>query len=251
VSGGLLFMDPLVTAIWQGRKTQTRRVIPELAGHVGPFDFRQESEDPLVFSALAPGLGEPIRFRAKHAPGEVLAVREAWSVEARNVVPGGVVAVATAGGRVERPTPVAAQVRVAYRAFGTRSLTFTGDEWTPEIERQSEPTPGKWRPSIFFPTWAVRLRVRIRSVRPERLHAITADDVRSEGVNWHTLRDLLTLVDRKKRIPTELAGEALEAGESGDLLAMWRVGWMAINGRKSWDSDPLVLVYEFEKATSP
>jgi hypothetical protein len=42
--------------------------------------------------------------------------------------------------------------------------------------------PERWTPGIHMPRWACRLVLEVESVRIERLHAITEEDARAEGM---------------------------------------------------------------------
>ena len=82
----------------------------------------------------------------------------------------------------------------------------------------------KLTPSIHMPRWASRLALRVTSVRVERLHAITEDDARAEGVL--TVDGLLSAMTPRER-----------------FACLWR----EINGgRASWDANPWVWVVSFK-----
>ena len=81
----------------------------------------------------------------------------------------------------------------------------------------------RWRPSIHMPRERARLSLRVTSVRVERLHAITDEDARAEGV--------LTLEPR--------TGATTARERFADM-------WSEINGRASWDASPWVWVVSFE-----
>lgn len=81
----------------------------------------------------------------------------------------------------------------------------------------------KLTPSIHMPRWASRLTLRVTSVRVERLHDITEDDARAEGV--------LTLEPR--------TGAASAHERFADL-------WSEVYGRASWDANPWVWVVSFK-----
>lgn len=81
----------------------------------------------------------------------------------------------------------------------------------------------RWRPSIHMPRNRSRITLRVTSVRVERLHAITEDDARAEGVL--TVDGLLSAMAPRER-----------------FACLWR----EINGgRASWDANPWVWRVEF------
>jgi hypothetical protein len=81
----------------------------------------------------------------------------------------------------------------------------------------------RWRPSIFLPRWACRILLDVREVRIERLQDITEDDAYAEGV------------------PTSLT----LAGES--CRAAYARLWDTINPKTPWKSNPWVWVISFSR----
>jgi hypothetical protein len=138
----ILFSGPMVRAILDGRKTQTRRVIRSPEKYTGIRECG---------------------FCCPHGqPGDRLWVRETWIV--------GHPAGEEGQWSVLRPTGhTDRDGRVFYRA------TFKEPD-------PNEAGRMIWRPSIFMPRWASRLTLEITDVRVERLQEITREDVRAEGV---------------------------------------------------------------------
>lgn len=136
------FPAPMIRALLDGRKSQTRRVLkpfaydrklrPAMDGYKPPpLDLWQVSTD------------GPF-FRLPYAIGDRLYVREAacW--------------VSAWGWR--------------YRA--------DNDDLT---EKRADGEVGKWRPPILMPRWASRLTLTVTDVRVQRLQEISADDAVAEG----------------------------------------------------------------------
>ncbi len=87
----------------------------------------------------------------------------------------------------------------------------------------------RWRPSIHMPKWAARIHLKITRVRLERLQRISYEDAKSEGVEfWRNTETL-------KGLPPC----SCHYYEFEDL-------WAHINGRRSWNFNPLVWVVDFE-----
>lgn len=89
-----------------------------------------------------------------------------------------------------------------------------------------------WRPSIHMPRWASRITLEIESVRVERLHEITEEDAKAEGV---TLGEDRSWAHREAGLeykPHVIAFSSL---------------WQSINGKGSWDANPWVWVIQFKR----
>ena len=150
----ILFSGPMVRAILDGRKTQTRRIVMPQP----PSDFERAeawlSSPVMGWTAASSPSGPWHRVRSPYGTiGERLWVREAWRVDI------------THDGKPPRSVPRSA--RVAYEAG--------------EGDRLAR--PGRYRHARFMPRWASRLTLEVVNVRVERLQAITEDDARAEGVN--------------------------------------------------------------------
>lgn len=109
-----------------------------------------------------------------------------------------------------------------------------------------------WRPSILMPRWASRITLEITGRRVERLHDITDEDIRAEGVTAEAVRALLgrDTVDlgivsaNGRRDPRSVVATPIA---DLSLRELWEVGWTAINGAESWASNPFVRVIRFRR----
>lgn len=143
----ILFSGPMVRAILDGSKTQTRRVAkhPLAQAAVRINSYKGQSE----FDCILPdGTGGIIQCPYGN-PGDRLWVRETWAHERDG-------------------TGCPDDTGVLYRA--------TDPGW------DDEGTGLRWRPSIYMPRWASRITLEITAVRVERLQSISEADARAEGV---------------------------------------------------------------------
>lgn len=144
----ILFSTPMVQAILEGRKTQTRRIIknlhpvngdglPDKNGEsfyceAGYFDIRNDL------------------YNHNKQPGNILWVRETW----------------------QNSECFDYQVKNQYVYKANRDDAEFAKEYSV-----------KWRPSIFMPREACRLFLKVKNVRVERLQEISGQDVLAEGVD--------------------------------------------------------------------
>jgi hypothetical protein len=148
----ILFSAPMVRAILEGRKTQTRRVVkprrdPDFGCELSPGEIAGEIRD---------GHYEICPYGQ---PGARLWVREAFSgPHCMDAVP---------------PSKWGRSSRIWYWADGNPQ---DGD-WT------------KPKPSIHMPRWASRITLEITGVRVERLHQISEEDALAEGVHRFDWQD--------------------------------------------------------------
>lgn len=141
---GLMFKAPLVRAILEGRKTQTRRIVKGV-GHDNCIQVRQPGKTKAgVFSHVmdAPKLG----LCPMGQPCDRLYVREAHAHH-----------------------PQFAEI--AFRADGEEFEDADGFLWEP-----------KWTPAIHMKKEDARIWLEITGVRVEHLQQITEADAKAEGV---------------------------------------------------------------------
>ncbi len=210
----ILFSGEMVSAILDGRKTQTRRVIkpqpPALwdacAACAGCFCFYRAS-DPDFHGYKKCPYGQP---------GDRLWVRETWaSLDSVDHL---------------SPKDIELLCRDAgYKTGPCGDLWYQADnsyrQWGDDKQ-----TKGKWRPSIHMPRWASRINLEITDVRVERLQDITEDDAVAEGVQYFITSGKMTRSEMSMR------------SAFADL-------WDSINFKRGygWDTNPWVWVVEFKR----
>lgn len=97
----------------------------------------------------------------------------------------------------------------------------------------------KWKPGIYLPRSAARIVLEVRNVRIERLHEITDDGARAEGV-----RPFFEQFSNFGRDQTITTGEL---ARDEPYRASYAVLWDEINGdRALWKANSLVCVVEFK-----
>ena len=138
---GLMFKAPLVRAILEGRKTQTRRIVKRLPLRINRDANAMEIDVANIengeFAKRVPcPMGKP---------GDRIYVRETYAHH-----------------------PQFAQI--AFRADGEEFEDADGWLWAP-----------KWTPSIHMPKQAARIWLEITGVRVERLQSISESDAQAEG----------------------------------------------------------------------
>lgn len=146
----ILFSAPMVRALLDGSKTQTRRAL-----RIQPIDVIPMNGDArgINWAGLLSREPEPkgILFRCKFGvPGDLLWVRETH----RKII-------GQSGGWIET------DYRATYK-HGERMGDHIGAK-------------AKWTPSIFMPRAASRITLRITEVRCERLNDISNEDAAAEG----------------------------------------------------------------------
>lgn len=104
---------------------------------------------------------------------------------------------------------------------------------------------GNWKPSIFMPKEAARIFLKVKEVRVEKVQDISESDAIEEGIIKlnqsfaQLLTDGIQYLDYSKK--PELFNDGLSGKESYKSL------WEKINGPGSWDLNPWVWVYNFER----
>ena len=171
----ILFSSPMIRALLDGRKTQTRRVLklngarPAFCGGRGDLDdptcWGWEDTNHGDWITLEKDPGQRMGWRdwgGAPRAGDRLWVREAWqTVDAYEDV---------------KPSEMG----------GDEPILYVADDY---VERWGWPgCGGRWgrkRAGIHMPRWSSRLTLTVTDVRVQRLQEITVEDALAEGIVDH------------------------------------------------------------------
>lgn len=174
----ILFNGPMVRAILEGRKTQTRRAVKPQPEIYTTADGRATWRH-----GKRVGTGPNAEAWTCHAidrcpygqPGDRLWVRETWAE---------ICHAGDAECYCEDEESRREHHRFEYRADTENKRP--GD-WPDPSETEFQDAPG-WRPSIHMPRKASRITLEITEVRVQRLQEISEEDARAEGVDVFRVR---------------------------------------------------------------
>lgn len=203
----ILFSTPMVQAILDGSKTQTRRVVkPQPVDFVNdphydiqiPYKGNMVNGIPLgkQVGGLSPAIKCPYG-----QPGDILWVRETWQQRSEK-----------------------AQLMGFDKYIHKAGWKYCTD--------------GGWKPSIHMPKEACRLFLRMKSARVERLQDMSEKDARAEGVK-KTYSEASQMIFYKDYLNPDC--------EWRSPIYSFQSLWESINGAESWDANPWVWVVEFER----
>lgn len=194
---------PMVRAILDGRKTQTRRIIPVQPDSFGPPQWwvpeyckqiRPPSEEVYKTEALK---------RCKYGqPGDILWVRETWQTW----------------------------------ALGWIFKASYGDELPKGI---------KWKPSIFMPREASRIRLEVTDIRVERPQDISEEDCMAEGIERAGYGYKSYEIIHAGRHKGEPNPHSVIPNNSP--ITSYMELWESINGLNSWELNLWVWVISFKR----
>ncbi len=149
----ILFSPPMVQAIWDDRKTKTRRVakISFLPGFNPDWTgYKPILENGKFFLEGSNHKQATTEVKIPYQVGDILWVRETWcNINKDGIAP---------------------------------EYYYLADCLRPWVEDYS-PADWKWKPSIHMPRIAARLFLKVKDIRVERLQNITGWDVLAEGVD--------------------------------------------------------------------
>ena len=206
----IIFSGPMVRAILEDRKTQTRRVIlkPERYNHIRecvyccPYGIERsrlwvrETWRLLLVNGVLGGRAEfaTIQFKEKFG---VLDYRKDWREHYRKLL--------------DREAPL--------------SANGVGDMY------------GPWHPSIYMPRWASRITLEITDVRVERVQEISEEDAIAEGIEQ---------VEKRAFGYKDYEGNV---GATFQPWQSFMTLWDSINLKRGygWDTNPWVWMLSFKR----
>lgn len=205
----IIFSAPMVRALMDWRKTQTRRVLkpqPKVLKNgiwYRPYPVLRPLQWEYLHGDRIAGFAD-----TRYAPGDRLWVREAFSYETLDVDRNG---------------------------FMPPWYWADGNPMSGDFTRPKSP--------IHMPRWASRLTLTVTDVRVQRLHDISEEDAIAEGVEpLHTgyfpygITTFLTTFVGDREVPAQCCRTAKHSYE---ML------WNSLHGPDAWDANPWVAAYSF------
>lgn len=208
----ILFSAPMVRAILDDRKTQSRRILKATVSSTLAKFHRVDKFGNAIFTD-----GTVVRCPYGQ-PGDQLWVRETFYIDWTPLDEGPL--------PKEWPDDLPDDC-IYYLADGNCCAQI------PECQCASEGKP-RWRPSIHMPRWASRITLEITGVRVERLQDISDEDAIAEGCPGSFIP--ATCFNGEISGP----GGQLPAEEFAEL-------WESINGPGSWERNDWCWVLEFRR----
>lgn len=222
----ILFSAPMVRALLDGRKTQTRRIVkpqpPTEVRDAGVICSATTSSNglwswlddtSLEWASIVGGY-----FRCPYGvPGDQLWVRETCRAE-------------------ELPSGLDGVRYIADDAFrAIENSQKAADQWC-ELNAYSDRT-GATVPPIHMPRWASRILLEVTDVRVQRLQDISEADATAEGTPCYVCGGVL---DGRREADCHCFHRKATASD-------YRCLWEQINSADSWDANPWVWAISFKR----
>lgn len=214
----ILFSTPMVQAILEGKKTQTRRIVkPHPKQELDFFGWELHPKKLRV----AFGTGNKVDSFHNFPFGQVGDVL--WVKETSCFVQLEHAHILLEGAKDKNQMMYKASVHEDWMKFAKEQFNY------------------KWTPSIFMPKNACRIWLEITDIRIERLNDISDENAKKEGI-----------------ILSEHSTENIDLWHRYDdgsytflPQTSFRTLWESINGKGSWNENPYVWVIEFERIQKP
>lgn len=231
----ILFNTEMVRAILDGRKDATRRIVKGFIPDDAVWGYTAFTPKGCIScrGTFADGYGEKF-FKLPCEPRDILYVRETW--------------------QCWRAHRYEATADIRFRAGGDDVRLQFANGNTDSINRLYYDSfvhkwfshNGEWKPSLFMPKEAARIWLKVTNVRVERLHEITEDGAKAEGINeewarswWHPTYD----DPDSGGYPRYRDTFALDLWNSTIKKSAF--------DKYGWDANPWVWVIEFERCEKP
>lgn len=207
----MLFSGPMVRAILEGRKTQTRRVV-KLPRHEEHDSYdRAREHEPSYWQLGIREFNVYVAIEPPCRPGDLIYVKEPWAVHEKY------------DGCMPSQIPP-----------GLLDLHYLADGPVPKE------LGGRYRHARFMMRYFARLWLRVVSVRAERLQEISEEDARAEGLfEWLNAADI-----------PHYGIEVGDVWERDPRKTFKRL-WDSTYGPGAWDRNPWVWRIEFDRSEKP
>jgi hypothetical protein len=216
----MLFSAPMVRAICDGTKTQTRRIVKNPDTAIECCDIARLHDQKEVIENYCP-YGKP---------DDQLWVRETFQP---------IFAEGFDHHSSEYPN---------YSTGFGYAVSYPATDGIIEFVDADDNIVSRCTPSIHMPRWASRIQLKIVRVRVERLNDISVEDAIAEGVEG---MDQPTggddYQDYWRDYGVTEKDDDVWPWFAGDPISSYKSLWEKINGSESWQSNPWVWVIEFKR----
>jgi hypothetical protein len=211
----MLFSTPMVQAILNKLKNQTRRTkgLDKINENPNNWEFvglgpnpENEKDDALHAYFKIVGTDTWMHIKCPYGIiGDILWVRETW---------------------INGPNYPEFGERYRYKASESKQFI---SEW-------------KWKPSIFMPKAACRIKLQVEKINVERLNDISKIDAISEGIEY---KEMLAVDGFFFMFKNYLARKRDLLHWNRNPIDSYESLWDKINDKGSWDKNPWVWVIKF------
>lgn len=227
----ILFNTEMVRAILDGRKDATRRIVKGFIPDDAVWGYTAFTPKGYIScrGTFADVYGEKF-FKLPCESGDILYVRETWTEECGKYYY-----------RADYDSDYLDPCETLSGGYPASCRNHAGCEWCTATSARIH-----WHPSIHMPKEAARIWLKVTDVRMERLHEITEDGAKAEGINeewarswWH---------------PTYYDPDSGGYPRYRDTFALdlWNSTIKKSDlDRYGWDANPWVWVIEFERCEKP
>lgn len=235
----MLFSRPMIRALIDGRKSQTRRVLYRKTKNLGSARFDHRYPSPRLDMSRPdrmPGESWTLSSWAEAAPGDRIWVRESWRTF-------GTLDELSPTGLWPRPHK---GVGIAFEAGGGLSIGPKEGGATRHCDYGEEARPelrGCLRASMHLPRWGSRLTLIVENVRVQRLQEISEEDAAAEGIE--RIDDPRGAAWRSYETSPGGLPHPHAAVPNASPVTSYRELWTSLHGADSWLADPWVAAISF------
>lgn len=222
----IIFSSKMVRAILEGKKSQTRRVLKKQPG------FVFYGNEKYTWKVSGGDYSKDKNLKCRYGkPGDFLWVKEKYALSVFDPE--------TFERDTKNPNDWDPPI---YEA------TNNGGEWMEEMVTEnglvSKPIDAPWRNPLFMPRWVSRLHLKIVNVDLQKLHNISEDDIRKEGI---FLPPQFTGIINGEPVEND-AWWDVDRQEMKDPWSFFAEDWDMVNAKRGypWKMNPWVWVVEFQ-----
>ncbi|MEM6623877.1 MAG: hypothetical protein AAF674_16745 [Pseudomonadota bacterium] len=224
----IIFSAPMIRALLEGRKTQTRRILSN-APPPGYVAGSSTFDDAITWVPTEDAFSgaQPVTQKWKGPVlGDRLWVREDWRTSRHY--------------DDLRPSEMG----------GEEPVQFLADNAVAAYAGRVDDLTGRRRWSRHMPRWASRITLHVSDVRVQQLQEISEDDAEAEGVVCN--QEIVDIVGTPHG-PSEIYADRWRVpgvspdDEEGfeDGIEAFAQLWCSINGETAWDQNPWVVALTF------